>query len=139
MSLDVYLYGARIATLEPGTGTDYTLSYTPETVSGAGEGTIVLSQSLPVREEPFDAIATRAFFEGLLPESTRREEIATELRISPNDSYRLLEEIGRDCAGAVVIVPGGTPFAPGDGSVDWLDDAELARMVDESCPAGRLE
>jgi serine/threonine-protein kinase HipA len=131
MSLDVYLYGARVATLEPGTGTDYTLAYTPQTVEEAGVRTVVLSQSLPVREEPFDAIATRTFFEGLLPESSRRQEIATELRISPNDSYRLLEEIGRDCAGAVVILPQGTPYVQGDGSVDWLDDAELARIVDE--------
>ena len=68
MSLDVYLYGEPIATLEPGTGTDYTLSYTRERSSRRGRGTIVLSQSLPVREEPYDAIATRTFFEGLLPE-----------------------------------------------------------------------
>ena len=131
MSLDVYLHGAPIATLKPGTGTDYTLTYTPRTVEDAGEGAIVLSQSLPVREEPFDAIATRTFFEGLLPEGIRRQEIATELRISPNDSYRLLEEIGRDCAGAVVILPSGSPQEQGDGSVDWLDEADLERMVDE--------
>jgi serine/threonine-protein kinase HipA len=131
MSLDVYLHGVQVGILEAGISTDYTFAYTQQTVEEAGLGAIVLSQSLPVREEPFDPIATRTFFEGLLPESTRREEIATELRISPNDSYRLLEEIGRDCAGAVVILPAGTPYAQGDGAVDWLDDAELARMVDE--------
>jgi serine/threonine-protein kinase HipA len=131
MSLDVYLHGAQVGTLEPGNGTDYAFSYTPQTVEEAGIGAIVLSQSLPVREDPFDAIATRTFFEGLLPESARRQEIATELRISPNDTYRLLEEIGRDCAGAVVILPGGTRFVQGSGSVEWLDGAELARLVDE--------
>jgi serine/threonine-protein kinase HipA len=131
MSLDVYLHGVQVGFLEAGTSTDYTFAYTQQTVEEAGLGAIVLSQSLPVREEPFDAIATRTFFEGLLPESARREEVATELRISPNDSYRLLEEIGRDCAGAVVILPEGTQYVQGDGAVDWLDDAELARMVDE--------
>jgi serine/threonine-protein kinase HipA len=130
MSLDVYLHGVQIGILEAGTSTDYTFAYIQQTVEEAGLGAIVLSQSLPVREEPFDAMATRTFFEGLLPESARREEIATELRISPNDSYRLLEEIGRDCAGAVVILPEGTQYVQGDGAVDWLDDAELARMVD---------
>lgn len=127
MSLDVYLYGELVGTLAPGTGTDYTLSCTPSTVAAAGEGGIVLSQSLPVGEEPFDAIATRTFFEGLLPEGVRRQEIATELRISPNDSYRLLEKIGRDCAGAVVILRAGEPIESEDGSVDWLDDDELAQ------------
>jgi serine/threonine-protein kinase HipA len=131
MSLDVYLYGERVATLEPSGGTDYTLSYAAETVAGAGEGGIVLSQSLPVKEEPFDAIATRTFFEGLLPEGSRRQEIATELRISPNDSYRLLEKIGRDCAGAVVILPGEESIESGGGSVEWLDDDELAKLVEE--------
>jgi serine/threonine-protein kinase HipA len=131
MSLDVYLHGVLVGRLEPGIGTDYTLGYSPETIEEAGEGAIVLSQSLPVREEPFDAIATRTFFEGLLPESIRRQEIASELRIGPNDSYRLLEQIGRDCAGAVVIVPGGTVLEGGDGSVDWLGEGDLAQMVDE--------
>ena len=131
MSLDVYLHGAKVAVLEPGTGTDYTLAYTPETVAAAGEGAIVLSQSLPVRAEPYDPIATRTFFEGLLPESARRQQIATELKISPNDSYRLLEKIGRDCAGAIVIFPAGTALGLDDPVVEWMDDDELARMVDE--------
>jgi serine/threonine-protein kinase HipA len=131
MSLDVYLRGTHVAVLEPGTGTDFILSYTPETVAAAGEESIVLSQSLPVREEAYDAIATRTFFEGLLPESVRRQQIASELKVSSNDSYRLLEKIGRDCAGAVVILPGGTPLEREDPSVEWMDNAELARMVDE--------
>lgn len=120
MSLDVYLHGAKVAVLEPGTGTDYTLAYTPETVAAAGEGAIVLSQSLPVRAETYDPIATRTFFEGLLPESARRQQIATELKISPNDSYRLLEKIGRDCAGAIVIFPAGTALSLDDPVVEWM-------------------
>jgi serine/threonine-protein kinase HipA len=131
MSLDVYLRRIHVAVLEQGTGTDYTLTYTPETVAAAGEGAIVLSQSLPVRAEPYGAIATRTFFEGLLPESSRREQIASELKVSPNDSYRLLEQIGRDCAGAVVILPAGDELELNDPSVEWIDDEELARLVDE--------
>ncbi|MGE5281086.1 MAG: HipA domain-containing protein [Chloroflexota bacterium] len=131
MSLDVYLQGVRVGTLEQGSGTDYAFAYAPETVAAAGEGAIVLSHSLPVRGEPFDPIATRTFFEGLLPEGSRREEIARELRISPNDSYRLLEEIGHDCAGAVVVLPAGSSPRSSGGSVDWLGDEELASMVEE--------
>ena len=51
MSLDVHLDGHRIGTLERGTGTDYTFAYTPEVISEAGEGAVVLSNSLPVRDE----------------------------------------------------------------------------------------
>ncbi len=131
MSLAVYLQGAHVGMLEQGTGTDYTFSYTPETIAAAGEGTIALSHSLPVRKETFGAIPTRTFFEGLLPESARRDEIARELRIDSNDTYRLLAEIGRDCAGAVVIVPSDVSLERLDGSVEWLGDEELAVMIED--------
>ncbi|HWM53878.1 MAG TPA: type II toxin-antitoxin system HipA family toxin [Solirubrobacterales bacterium] len=131
MSLDVHLRGGRVGTLEPGSATDYSFSYAPEVVAAAGEGTVVLSHSLPVREEAFDAIPTRTFFEGLLPESARRDEIARELRIDSNDTYRLLAEIGRDCAGAIVILPSGESLEPRDGSVEWLSDEELATMIED--------
>jgi serine/threonine-protein kinase HipA len=131
MSLDVYLRGVQIGILAPGGGTDYTFAFNPETVEEAGEGAVVLSHFLPVREGPFDPIQTRTFFEGLLPEGARREEIARELRISPNDSYRLLEALGRDCAGAVVILPEGTVLEEAGGSIDWLSDEELEKMVED--------
>ena len=130
MSLDVYLHGSRIGALTQTTGTDYCFGFSPETVAEAGEGAIVLSHSLPVREEAYDAIATRSFFDGLLPEDSRRDEIARELRVSPADGYSLLAALGRDCAGAVVIVPVGDPVEPAGGSVSWLSDEELGELVD---------
>lgn len=131
MGLDVYLNSSPIGALTPAEGsTDYFFSYSEETVADAEEGTVVLSHSLPVRLERYEAIATRIFFDGLLPEDTRRDELARELRISSNDSYGLLAEIGRDCAGAVVIVPEEETVGPPTGSVNWLDDDELAELVD---------
>lgn len=137
MSLDVYLHESRIGTLVQATGTDYCFAYSEETVAEAGEGAIVLSNSLPVRTEPYDAMETRIFFDGLLPEDSRRDEIARELRISSNDSYGLLAEIGRDCAGAVVIVPEGESIKPTDSSVAWLSREELEVLV-ERLPARPL-
>lgn len=131
MSLTVSLKGSPIGTLHPGTGTDYTFEYTDEVVVGAGLDAIVLSQSLPVRKESFDPAATRSYFEGLLPESARRDEVARELRVSPHDSYRLLEEIGRDCAGAVVIAPGGDTPTEENGAIEWLSDKELVQLVED--------
>lgn len=131
MSLAVHLQGSRIGTLRPGTGTDYAFEYTPEVVVAAGDGTVVLSHALPVREEPYGAIETRTFFEGLLPESSRREELARELRIDANDSYALLAAIGRDCAGAVAVVPDAAGLEPASGGVEWLSKAELTGLVEE--------
>ena len=131
MALAVHLYGTRIGTLEPGTGTDYSFSYSAETVRRAGEGAVVLSQSLPVRGDPFDPPATRSYFEGLLPESGRREELARELRVSVNDSYAILARIGRDCAGAVVLSPEEEGPAARETGVEPLSEERLAELVEE--------
>lgn len=131
MSLAVHLYGGRVGTLRPGTGTDYTFEYTAAIVEDAGKGAVVISHSLPVREEPYGAIETRTFFEGLLPESSRRDELARELRIDSNDTYALLGAIGRDCAGAIVIVPDESDPTLSGGEIEWLGDEDLAALVDE--------
>ena len=131
MSLAVYLQQTRVGTIEPGTGTDYTFAYAPEIVAVASPGAIVLSQSLPICEDAFDPASTRCYFEGLLPEGARREEVARELRISPHDSYRLLSEIGRDCAGAVVIVPEEKPSVEEEGAVEWLNENQLLQLIEE--------
>jgi serine/threonine-protein kinase HipA len=129
--LAVYLHGTRIGSLLPGTATDYSFRYSEEVVKVAGVGTIVLSQSLPVRAEAFDPAATRSFFEGLLPESTRREELARELQVSVHDSYTLLAEIGRDCAGAVVVVPEQEAPQSQESGVEWLSDNQLSVLIEE--------
>src|SRR5680860_1507856 len=134
MSLDVHLDGRRIGSLERATGTDYVFAYAPELLAEAGEGAIVLSNSLPVRTEAFGPIETRAFFDGLLPEESRRNEIARELRVDAGDGYALLAEIGRDCAGAVVIVPAGTGVKTGEGSVSWLREETLEELVERLLP-----
>jgi serine/threonine-protein kinase HipA len=131
MALAVYLYGRRVGTLLPGTGADYAFAYSEAVVENADPGAVVLSHSLPVQGEPFDPAATRAYFEGLLPESGRREELARELQVSVHDSYALLARVGRDCAGAVVILP--EDESPGDqeAGVNWLPEDRLIELVDE--------
>ncbi len=131
MNLAVHLHGQQVGVLRRGIGTDFTFEYLPAIVAAAGEGAIVLSQSLPVRAEPFDPIPTRTYFEGLLPEGARREEIARRLRISSNDGFALLADLGRDCAGAVSIFPEGEDEAAADGAVDWLSRKRLEELVEE--------
>jgi serine/threonine-protein kinase HipA len=55
------------------------------------------------------------------------------LRVAPNDGYRLLARLGRDCAGAVVILPEDErPDAESaDSSVEWLDEAELTELIEQ--------
>ncbi|MCW5822070.1 MAG: type II toxin-antitoxin system HipA family toxin [Cyanobacteria bacterium TGS_CYA1] len=65
-----------------------------------------LSLSMPVREESYKNKNCEAYFGGLLPEGTNtRKVIANAVGANSNSSFSLLEKIGNDCAGAVIITP----------------------------------
>lgn len=143
MSLDVYLRGERIGSLFRTGESNYSFAYTPETVAKRGAGSVLLSNSLPLRSEPFGPDATRAYIEGLLPQGTRREALAAELHLDPADGYGLIAEIGRDCLGAVTFLAEGEAAEPVSlDSAAWLSEDELeevvrvppARNVDRSDP-----
>jgi serine/threonine-protein kinase HipA len=130
MSLDVYLRGDRIGTLFPTGDCTYKLAYRPELVETLGAGRALLSNSLPLRAEPHDPQATRAYVEGLLPQGRRRHSIARELGIDPADGYSLIAELGRDCLGAVTFLPEGEAIEQREhDSLDWLSDEELEEVV----------
>jgi serine/threonine-protein kinase HipA len=100
---------------------EYTFRYTG--------GARAISLALPVRQEPYGVFESRAFFEALLPEGTLRERIASQLKVASSDSFGLLAELGRDCAGALQILE-GTRMSEVP-SVDWLDDGQLDTLIAE--------
>jgi serine/threonine-protein kinase HipA len=139
MSLDVYLQGELIGGLFQTGEHGYRFAYRPETVAKHGGGEVLLSHSLPVREEPFGADASRAYVEGLLPQGQRRHAIAAELDLDSEDGYGLIAELGRDCPGAVVFLEQGEKHGSGDaGSPTWLSDDELERLLRPQ-PAGLFD
>jgi len=130
MSLDVYLHGKLIGGLFQTGEHGYRLAYRPETVEEVGAGEVLLSSSLPAREEPFGADASRAYVEGLLPQGQRRHAIAAELGLDPDDGYGLIAALGRDCPGAVVFLGQGEDHEPSDaGPLTWLSDDELEQLL----------
>ena len=130
MSLDVYLHGERVGGLFPAGDGDYSFAYWPGKVDELGPGALLLSNSLPLRAEPFGPDATRAYIEGLLPQGDRREAIAAELGLDPGDGYGLIAELGRDCIGAVSFVPAGEPVEPpAADEIGWLSESELREVL----------
>jgi len=61
-----------------------------------------ISLSLPIQKETFKEKLCRSFFGGLLPENPNmRDLLAKKYNININNDFKLLEKIGRDCAGAI--------------------------------------
>jgi serine/threonine-protein kinase HipA len=88
-----------------------------------------ISISLPLSQVSFSLEESRPFFEALLPEGAVREQIAGQLKLAAGDSYGLLAELGRDCAGALQILDADRTSEPP--SVNWLDARELDVLIDE--------
>jgi len=88
-----------------------------------------ISLSLPLEQQRFSPAESRPFFEALLPEGAVREQIASQLKLAASDSFGLLSELGRDCAGALQIIDAKRMSEPP--SVRWLEEGELSALVEE--------
>jgi serine/threonine-protein kinase HipA len=114
-ALELWLDGRRVARTESrDRGRKVRIVYESEIAEEYGPETPLLSCSLPT-PGPSTPAAARAFLEGLLPEGRALEAAASRVRVrlrdghpdAPADAVALLAEYGRECAGAVVIVPAG--------------------------------
>lgn len=63
-----------------------------------------ISISLPLEEKTFNAVRTKNFFEGLLPEGFTRRCVAEWIHTDAKDYLSILSGLGRECLGAVKIV-----------------------------------
>ena len=92
-----------------------------------------LSASLPKREKAFTKRECRPFFAGLLPEGSPREAVAQLLGVSVANDFSLLDRLGGEVAGAVELLPPGTPSSvvPSERLPTRLDDAALLEVLDD--------
>ena len=144
--LEVWLLGGHAGSLMQIDGRlafAYAAAWLQQAAAGGGAG-MALSQSLPLRPEPFDDRATRPYFAGLLPEGEQRRLIAKVLQASRQNDFALLDGIGGECAGAVTLLaPGHSPMlAAADAATDaatelpaetvrWLNEPALRQLLDD--------
>ncbi len=62
-----------------------------------------ISLNLPLSSTSFTPEATRAFFDGLLPEGFMRKAISESMHVPENDYLSVLAQLGAECLGAVKI------------------------------------
>ena len=108
-TLGLWMNGAYVGTWSLAPNAPDTLQYDPAwTQSEQGRA---LSLSLPFRpgNAPHRGDKVRAYFENLLPDSKDiRDRLAQRFNTGSTGAFDLLAEIGRDCAGALEILPEGT-------------------------------
>jgi len=68
------------------------------------------------------------FFDNLLPEEEMRTALSKEAKISHEDAFGLLEYLGKESAGSLVLQPPDTQPAPAPGAQE-LTDAELSERI----------
>ena len=110
---------------------DMVFSYAPAWLEDSAKPAI--SASLPKQEEAFGRRESRPFFAGLLPEETQREGAARAIGVSKGNDFALLDALGGDVAGALVLWPEDSvpPATPAAFLPRKLDDAALATLLDE--------
>jgi len=91
-----------------------------------------LSLSLPItasREVRGDAVAN--YFDNLLPDNDRiRERLSRRFKTKRADAFSLLEAIGRDCVGAVQLLPEETtPTGWNRVDCEPLDEGQIADIL----------
>lgn len=126
-TLQVWMHGRHIATISE-SRRRMTLTY----VEGAAQlGVPLVSVAMPMSANPYPDKIVRAFFHGLLPEGEARQMIAYDFDLAANDDFGLLARLGRDCAGALVVLPvGETPDQDAQAQpLEVLDDLEIGRRL----------
>ncbi len=93
-----------------------------------------VSLSMPLRppEAPYKGDVVKNYFENLLPDNKAiRTRIAQRFQ-TKSDAFSLLQEIGRDCVGALQILPSGrTPEPTNSIKAVPLTEAEIATHLAE--------
>ena len=95
------------------------------------EHTLPISISLPLREDRYLGDPVMAVFDNLLPDpEPMRRRIAERIGAEGHDAYSLLAKLGRDCVGALQILPEGQEPGPA-GRVEGrvVDDVEIAGKI----------
>ncbi|MGE5386992.1 MAG: type II toxin-antitoxin system HipA family toxin [Betaproteobacteria bacterium] len=115
--------------------------YAPEWVASAEARPLSLSLPITLDNAPLRGEAVGFYFDNLLPDSDPiRRRLQTRFHTDSRDAFDLLEAIGRDCVGAVQLLPENkTPEDVFTIQAEPLTDSEIERLLVASvsaAPAG---
>lgn len=133
--LQVWMNGEMVATWERGERGGQ-LTYAPQWTGSPAARPLSLSLPLLPSGESHRGEVVASYFENLLPDSSDiRARIRDRFGLRSMATFELLQAIGRDCVGAVQLLPAGhAPQDLHDIRFRPLDDAQVAALL-RSVPA----
>jgi len=129
--LMAWLYDTPVAVLIRGPEYRIRLEWRPEGIERWGLGSPALSVGLPIGTPtaPRD-LRGLDFFENILPEGPALERMAALAGVRPVDTYGILAAFGRDCAGAIMVLPDGDrPGRNGGSGYSPMTRGDLQRVI----------
>lgn len=129
--LNVWMNSELVGSWRIGSRGEHEFRYVESWFSSAAVRPLSLSMPLQPSSEPYRGALVRDFFDNLLPDNDdTRRRIQARFNAASTDAFDLLAEIGRDCVGAVQLLP--EPITPPDprrieGRV--LDEAGIERVL----------
>lgn len=136
-ALHAWMNGERVGVWQVQRGT-HSFSYAPDWLKS--EKARALSLSLPINTSlQISGEVVANYFENLLPDNARiRERIGRRFKTRTLDAFALLEAIGRDCVGAVQLLPEDTEPDGWDRiDCETLSDEQMAEAL-RAVPADPL-
>ena len=130
-TLGLWMNGARLGTWSLAPNAPDTLQYDLDWAQSEQGRPLSLSLPFTPGNAPHRGEKVRAYFENLLPDSKDiRERLARRFKTGSTDAFELLAEIGRDCVGALEILPEGKASA-GIAAVqaEPLGEAQVAQVL----------
>ncbi|MGH2348271.1 MAG: type II toxin-antitoxin system HipA family toxin [bacterium] len=139
--LSVWMNGERVGAWSTRPSGPDQFLYAPEWL--ASEDARPISLSMPLRPTAYKGDVVSAYFDNLLPESRAiRERLRRRFAIASASPFALLAEIGRDCVGAIQLLPGDADppevrNIEGRSLTDREIEAHLAEL--SGAPMGRAD
>lgn len=107
-TLGLWMNGTRVGTWSIPLNAPDVLQYDPKWVNFSQGRPLSLSLGFTPGNQPIKGAVVRGYFENLLPDSIAiRERMAQRFGAKSTSAFDLLSEIGRDCVGALEILPEG--------------------------------
>lgn len=130
-ALGLWMNGGFVGTWRMGPGSEDMLDYDADWRTSPQGRPLSLSLPFTPGSIPHRGEVVRAYFDNLLPDSQDiRARAASRFRTRSTDAFDLLAQIGRDCVGALQILPDGmTPENVDTVETTPLADHEVAAIL----------